>query len=166
MLIAESTPFLQLQRHKAVLPASNEKEQMWIRNFSLWGWRNWSSLVSPVYHGKRRQDIRAGGNRAILLMGKCWQGFLLDSMFLSWLSWLSLLSWLLAPSSKLGISRALYNFKQPWIPASARVALPHGTHLPLGNGLAGATWKPAACFTAVNWGFPAKAMFHEATCSC
>lgn len=27
MLIAESTPFLQLQKHKAVLPASNRKEQ-------------------------------------------------------------------------------------------------------------------------------------------
>lgn len=117
------------------------------------GWRNRSSLVSPMYHRKRRQDTRVGGKSALLLMDKCWQGFLLDSMFLHWLSWL-----FIPPSGKICGSTALYNFKQPWIPASARVAVPHGTHLPLGNGLTWAIWKPAAYSTAVNWGFPAKAV--------
>lgn len=38
-------------------------------------------------------------------------------------------------------------------------------HTNLGNGLTWAIWKPAAYFTAVNWGFPTKAGFLESACS-
>ena len=110
MLIAESTPFLQLQKHKAVQPASNREVQIADQKLQpVRGWRNWSSLLSPEHHWlqrtrKRRQDIRPDGNRATLLMGKRWQGFLLDSRFLCQLSWL-----LIPPSDRFCGSTALYN---------------------------------------------------------
>lgn len=68
MLIAESTPFLQLQKHKAVLPASNEKEQMWIRNFSLREDEGTEALWSPLC-------ITGRGGRVSGLVGTepfCW----------------------------------------------------------------------------------------------
>lgn len=75
------------------------------------GWRNWSSLPSPEHHwlqhtrkGKSRQDISADGSRATLSMGKCWQGFLLDSRFLCWLTWL-----LIPPSGRFCGSTTLCN---------------------------------------------------------
>jgi len=43
MLVAESPPFLQFQKHKAVLPASNKKEQ----NSSLQEDEGTEALCSP-----------------------------------------------------------------------------------------------------------------------
>lgn len=110
MLIAESTPSLQLQKHKAVLPASNRKEENVDQKLQpARGWRNWSSLLSPEHHwlqrtGKRRQDIRSDRSRAALLMDNCWQGFLLESRSLYWLSWL-----LIPPGDRFCGSTALCN---------------------------------------------------------
>lgn len=108
VLIAESTPFLWLQKCKDVLLASYRK----VQNMDLkpeQGWRNQSSLPFPEQHwllhnGKKRQDTEADGGTDTLLMDKCWPGFLLSSRLLSCLSRL-----LIPPSGRFCGSTALCN---------------------------------------------------------
>lgn len=108
VLISESTPFLWLQKCKAVLLASHRK----VQNKDLkpeQGKRNQSTLLFPEQHWlscnrKRKQDIEAEGGTATLLMDKCWPRFLLGSRLLFCLSHL-----LIPPSGRFCGSTALGN---------------------------------------------------------
>lgn len=83
IFIAESTPFLQLQKNKTALPASNRKEQSMDQKLQhARGWRNWSCLLSPEYHwlqGTRKR--RAYERRDTLLIGKFYKDFSLTAGF-------------------------------------------------------------------------------------